>query len=116
MSRFMFVYGWRFRAPGCVLKHTGKVRSYFKLVEDHAVAGSRRVEVLRRNADVVVGVHVRHGDYQELGWWQVFLLRWSRYAEWRRDWGGQPLFRLRHALARVVLEEFCVSGLAEIPH
>lgn len=84
----VFVEGWRFRAPGCLQRQADKVRAYFQPVEAHALASRRAVEDLRRQADIVIGVHVRHGDYCR---WKggKFWFSAERYAAWMRELAGQ---------------------------
>jgi hypothetical protein len=80
----VFVYGWRYRAPELVHRHAEKIRAFFRPVEEHAQASRQTVEALGQNADVVVGVHIRRGDYQ--GWkGGQFFFETARYAAWMRE-------------------------------
>jgi hypothetical protein len=63
--RIIFVYGWNFRAPALVQKHAAKLRAYFRPTQPNRLAGERTVKLLRQQANVVVGVHIRHGDYAQ---------------------------------------------------
>ena len=65
-AKMVFVYDWRFRAPNLVQKHGDKIRAYFRPLSEFETASREVVEPLRRDADIVIGVHVRHGDYR--GW------------------------------------------------
>jgi hypothetical protein len=60
-SRIMFVRGWGFRDYDCMRKHGDRIREFFRPQE----ANQKRIDDLiaqaRRNADVLVGVHIRHG-------------------------------------------------------
>jgi hypothetical protein len=86
-ARLVFVYGWRYRAPELVRRHAEKIRAFFRPVEEHEQAAARAVEMLRRNADVVVGVHIRQGDYA--GWkGGNYLFPTARYVEWMREMAG----------------------------
>jgi len=80
----VFVYNWRFRAPGLVRKHAGKLRQFFRPARRWEKAAQEAVAPLRGGADVVVGVHIRRGDYQR---WQGgrFFYPISEYAGWMRS-------------------------------
>jgi hypothetical protein len=86
-ARLVFVYGWRYRAPELVRRHAEKIRAFFRPVEEHEQASAQAVGALRRNADVVVGVHIRRGDYQD---WKDghYFFETARYAEWMREMTG----------------------------
>src|SRR2546423_3919190 len=60
-ARTVLVNGWNFRAPILVQRHAGKIRDYFQPVAAVEAAASEAVNRLRQAADVVVGVHIRHG-------------------------------------------------------
>ena len=84
----IFVEGWRFRAPVWVERHAERVRAYFQPLPCHAQASAESVDALRRQADIIVGVHVRRGDYQ--GWHGgEFFFPVDRYATWMRQLAGQ---------------------------
>jgi hypothetical protein len=88
-ARIVLARGWMFRSPTDWLqRHAEKIRAYFRPVAGFECAGNQAVERLRQNADVVVGVHIRHGDYRE---WKdgQFYFRVSRYVEWMRQLGAQ---------------------------
>jgi hypothetical protein len=84
----VFFMGWAFRAPAYVERHAAKIRAYFRPVERHDRASRETVERLRRNGDIVVGVHIRHGDYR--GWrGGKYFLDIERYAAWMRELADQ---------------------------
>jgi hypothetical protein len=87
-ARVVLVNGWNFRAPGCLQRQAAQVRAYFQPVEEHAQTSRQAVDRLRRQADVVIGVHIRHGDYRL---WKGgnFFFPISRYAAWMRQLAGQ---------------------------
>jgi len=83
-AKFILVYGWHFRAPELVKKHGDKIRAYFRPRAEFETASRNAVEPLRRTADVVIGVHVRHGDYR--GWQGGrFFYPVERYAAWMHE-------------------------------
>lgn len=83
-ARFVFVYGWGLRAPALVKKHADKIRDYFRPVEKFVSAAQAVIAPLRDQADVVIGVHIRQGDYRQ---WQggKYFFETARYADWMRD-------------------------------
>ena len=62
-SRPLLVDGWLFRSDELLQQHAACIREHFRIHD----ANQQRVEQLissaRGQADVVVGVHIRHGDY-----------------------------------------------------
>ncbi|TIO10861.1 alpha-1,2-fucosyltransferase [Mesorhizobium sp.] len=87
-AKIVFVYDWRFRAPNLVQKHSDKIRAYFQPLGTLEKASREAVEPLRRNADIVIGVHVRHGDYR--GWrGGKYFYPVECYAAWMRDLARQ---------------------------
>lgn len=87
-AKVVFVYDWALRATGLVEKHAEKIRHYFRPIAALECASAEAVEPLRRNADVVVGVHIRHGDYRRWKGGKYFFPA-SRYAEWMREMVAQ---------------------------
>jgi hypothetical protein len=65
-ARLVFLFGWTFRAPNLVQRYATLLRDYFRLCPALDPACRQAVENLRRDADLVIGVHIRQGDYQ--GW------------------------------------------------
>lgn len=55
--------GWRFRAPRLVEKHAAAIRHYFRPVTAIRQRVQRLVDSCRKQADILIGVHVRQGDY-----------------------------------------------------
>lgn len=83
-AKIVFVYDWRFRAPNLVQKHGDKIRAYFRPQPEFETASREAVEPLRRQADILIGVHVRHGDYR--GWkGGKYFYPVERYAAWMQD-------------------------------
>jgi hypothetical protein len=87
-ARVVFVYGWWLRTPRLVKKHADKIRAYFRPVEKFDHASRDAIEPLRRTADIVVGVHIRQGDYR--GWFNGrYFFPVARYAAWMREVAAQ---------------------------
>ena len=88
-ARIVFAHGWPFRVPTSWLpRHSGKIRDYFRPIEEYDRASREAVDRLRRDADIVVGVHIRHGDYRV---WQhgKYFFPASRYAGWMQELAAQ---------------------------
>ena len=62
--RRVFVNGWQFRAPELVVHHADEIREYLRPAYKHFKAAHAVVGPLRDAVDVVVGVHLRRGDYR----------------------------------------------------
>ena len=59
----LLVSGWKFRSKRLLQKHRHAVREHFEILPQHRLNVTRLVEQTRQQADFVVGVHIRHGDY-----------------------------------------------------
>ena len=87
-AKIIFAYGWGLRAPDLVSRHAEKIRAYFRPIAKVETRSRQTMERLRQRGDVVVGVHVRRGDYQ--GWKQGrFYFPVERYAAWMREMAEQ---------------------------
>ncbi len=73
--RLLVLQGYHFRHHGWYLPHDPYVRAFLAPAEPWRAQGLAAVAALRARARVVVGVHIRHGDYrQHLGgrfFWEV---------------------------------------------
>jgi hypothetical protein len=87
-ARIVFVYGWWLRTPGLVKKHGEKIRAFFRPVERFEKASRNAIEPLQREADIVIGVHIRQGDYR--GWFDgKYFFPVARYAAWMHETAAQ---------------------------
>lgn len=70
---------WLFRDPINLKKHANQVRAYFTPVEKHTTAVSRLISSARTDCELLVGVHIRQGDYKR---WQggKYFFTTSEYA------------------------------------
>ena len=75
-------------SPDCLQRHAENIRAYFKPTEEYERSACQAVERLRQAADVVVGVHIRHGDYAGWKGGQCFFPA-SAYATWMRGLAEQ---------------------------
>ena len=87
-AKIVFVRGWWLRAPALVQKHGDKIRAYFRPANTFETAVAAAIEPLRRDSDVVIGIHIRQGDYR--GWQGgKYFFPASRYAAWMRELAAQ---------------------------
>src|ERR1017187_8480902 len=63
-AKIVFVHGWRIRAPESVRRQADKIREYFRPVAGLEDARRQVLERLRQVAEVIIGVHLRQGDYR----------------------------------------------------
>ena len=87
-AKIVFFHGWRFRAPESVRRQADKIREYFRPVAGLADASRQVVARLRQVAEVIIGVHLRQGDYRTWKQGQYFFPP-ERYAAWMRELAGQ---------------------------
>jgi hypothetical protein len=87
-AKVVLVYGCWLYTPSLVKKHGDKIRAYFRPVEKHANASREAIESLRREADIIIGVHIRQGDYR--GWnGGKYFFPVARYAAWMHELAAQ---------------------------
>ena len=61
----LLVSGWEFRSLLLLQKHADQVRTHLQLDSRRRAAIRRLLTISRANSDVVVGVHIRQGDYAD---------------------------------------------------
>ena len=64
-SSIVFFYRWEFRCPDLVLRHGPAIRDHFRPVQAIETKAKDNVAALRDKVDIVVGVHIRSGDYRD---------------------------------------------------
>src|ERR671914_2457428 len=62
-TRIALLRGWEFRDTVGVTKHANRIRAYFTPTARHRAAVAARVAAARQGCNLLIGVHVRHGDY-----------------------------------------------------
>ncbi|MFK8115425.1 MAG: hypothetical protein AB8B91_24725 [Rubripirellula sp.] len=62
-SHHLLLQGWMFRSERLLQKHAAEVRAHFEIQSENRRNVEQVVQRLRGEADVMVGVHIRHGDY-----------------------------------------------------
>lgn len=63
-ARPLLVAGWGFRSDDLVDKHAQRIREHFQILPAHQRQVDSTIAPLRRPGTKIVGVHIRHGDYQ----------------------------------------------------
>ena len=63
-KRLTMVEGLNFRDISGIERHLEKIREYFKPVETHRQRVDSLISNARQDCDVLVGVHIRQGDYE----------------------------------------------------
>ena len=61
--RPLLVSGWGFTSKMLLAKHANAVRDHFQIDTQHQENILGLINGIRRTADLVIGIHVRHGDY-----------------------------------------------------
>lgn len=62
---FVFTQGWLFRDEPSLLRHAEAIRKFFAPAADFAGKVEAHVARARKGCDLLVGVHVRQGDYRQ---------------------------------------------------
>ncbi len=63
--RVVLLHEWTWRYTSCIAEHYDTIRAHFTPVEKHRLAIDKVVATARAGCDVLVGVHIRHGDFRE---------------------------------------------------
>ena len=63
-KRTILAQGWLFRSDTLLSKYGNQIRTHFQVQPQHRANVDSVISKLRETADVVVGVHIRHGDYK----------------------------------------------------
>ena len=60
----LILYGWSFRYKTCVHLYEHDIRNYFRPIEKHQLAIDHLHENIRRSCGILIGVHIRRGDFR----------------------------------------------------
>lgn len=63
-TRIIFLFGLYFFSPECLQKHSDTVRKTFIPNQSISLNVLKNINHVKKNADLLIGVHVRHGDYK----------------------------------------------------
>ena len=82
--RFLLVRGWKFRARESLWRQRDEVKKVFRPSDAVLAAANQSLEKARADGDLLIGVHVRRGDYAGwLGGKYFFAL--ENYERWMRE-------------------------------
>lgn len=82
--RFLFVRGWKFRARDSLWRQRSEVKKVFQPSDAVLDSANRSLEKARRECDVLIGVHVRRGDYADwLG--GRYFFAFENFERWMRE-------------------------------
>ncbi|HEY5298760.1 MAG TPA: alpha-1,2-fucosyltransferase [Verrucomicrobiae bacterium] len=87
-AQIIFVHTWKLRAPKLVQRHAQKIRDYFQPLDEFEKAAGATIETLRGNSDLVIGIHIRQGDYRRWKGGRYFFPV-ARYVAWMREIAAQ---------------------------
>ncbi len=62
-SRPLLLSGWKFRSQPLLEKHADVVRDFFQIFPENENRVVKVIDRARQQGDMLVGVHIRHGDY-----------------------------------------------------
>ena len=79
-NKLLFVQGWNFRDYQNFDKHADKLRKIFKPQQNYLDNVNQLIEKRRQDTDVLVGVHIRRGDYKEF-FGGKYYFEWDEYAD-----------------------------------
>lgn len=80
----LVVHGWQYRDKRHFAKHANLLRQFFRPIKPHRTAVEQVLTSNRAHADVLIGVHIRRGDYAE---WQggAFFYDNATYCRFMRE-------------------------------
>ena len=87
-GRPILLQGWLFRSPELVQEHRSKIVNFFRLSEEDQQPIERIIQRARQDCDVLVGVHIRRGDYANFQSGRFFYDD-ETYARWMRSVADQ---------------------------
>ena len=63
-GRHVLVRGWLYRSEPLLQKHADRIRQFYEIAPQHREAVDTTMKACRQDADVVIGIHLRQGDYK----------------------------------------------------
>jgi hypothetical protein len=82
-SHILVVCGWLFRDHSALQKHARAIRPLFTPISSHRSRVDAAIAQARANADLLVGVHIRRGDYRTFRGGRFFF-EFDQYADLMR--------------------------------
>jgi len=83
-GRPILLKGWKFRAHRSLRTHREKILPLFRIGDDLQAMVSETMKAPHAAADLVIGVHVRRGDYAGFLGGKYFF-DWNDYARWLHE-------------------------------
>lgn len=83
-TKTVLLRDWYFRAPDLVTRHAAAIRSFLRPVRHIQAESAKAVTKLRERAGLVIGVHIRQGDYKNFKGGQYFF-EVATYLEWMNE-------------------------------
>ncbi len=83
-AKVVLMRDWTFRVPHLVVKHGSLLRDFFRPIPEIEQGSTQAAAALRERADLVVGVHIRQGDYSI--WLNGrYFYPLAQYREWMQQ-------------------------------
>ena len=85
--KVVLTMGWLFRDNAATLRHAEMLRELLRPTETHRREAESAASRARQEADMLVGVHIRHGDYKTFlgGRYYYSLEQYRGFMEQMRD-------------------------------
>jgi hypothetical protein len=82
-SRFVFALGWGYRSDELVRKHFQNIHHFFRPNDFHLTRIENFISQARKDCDVLIGVHIRLGDYKSFEGGKYFysLTKYREFLE-----------------------------------
>lgn len=80
-KRMVVAQGWAFRGKEFVNNYQNEIREYFRLDADDQERVDRSIAKARRDSDLLIGVHIRRGDYAKFLGGKYYFEN-PEYARW----------------------------------
>ena len=83
-KKLLLLAGWNYRSYAAFDKHADTIRRIFQPTDAIKANVSRLLAEARRDGDVLIGIHIRRGDYKEHRGGR-FYFDWTQYADAMRS-------------------------------
>ena len=86
-GRLVFVSTWKIRSYELCAKHAEKIRRLFIPVPQLKKRADEKLKRLRAGVDLILGVHIRHGDYRKHAGGELFFSP-AEYRSWMEEFAA----------------------------
>lgn len=86
-GRIALVSTWKIRNYEFCAKHAEAIRKIFLPIPEFRQSADDKLEMLRARVDLVLGVHIRHGDYRQHESGELFFLA-KDYRRWMEEFAS----------------------------